>query len=263
VITFWKRPGCVRTVDNNDDITTITTPSFQGEAEADMIVLLHAGFTIVGQAVANTDASDGILGNGLGTYLVTATAMAPGDYDFSVQVEDLAGNIGAFSPLLHVKIIPSAGGGGGGGGGGGAGIGVNAFNTATDYLAGNRPHGVAIGDVNGDTFPDMVVANSKGNTVSVRLGSATGIFGTEATFSTGGKKPVSVALGLMDGDANLDAVVANSGTNNVAILLGNGDGTFQAPTTFGTGKTPMSVRIGFIDGDGALDVATANSAATP
>ena len=44
---------------------------------------------------------------------------------------------------------------------------------------------MAIGDVNGDGKPDLVVANYGSNTVSVLLGNGNGTFQTQQTFATG------------------------------------------------------------------------------
>lgn len=47
---------------------------------------------------------------------------------------------------------------------------------AVHYDAGKWPCSVAIGDLNGDTNPDLTVANLNSNNISVLLGNGDGIF---------------------------------------------------------------------------------------
>ena len=75
-----------------------------------------------------------------------------------------------------------------------------------------------MGDLNGDTYPD-VVASVYSNNVSVLLGDGTGGFGPNTDFATGAI-PVSVAVGDLNGDGNPDLAVANYGSGNVSVLLG-------------------------------------------
>ena len=67
---------------------------------------------------------------------------------------------------------------------------------------------MAIGDVNGDGKPDIVVANAGSNTVSVLLGNGNGTFQAQQTFATG-IHPMSVVVGDLTGDGKPDIVVAN------------------------------------------------------
>jgi hypothetical protein len=116
---------------------------------------------------------------------------------------------------------------------------------------------MAAGDFNGDGKPDLAVANSGSNNVSVLLGNGDGTFHAAVNYTVG-SNPISVAVGDFNGDGKLDLVTANSGSNNISVLLGNGDGTFQAAINHAVGINPYSVAAGDINGDGKLDVAVAN-----
>jgi hypothetical protein len=91
------------------------------------------------------------------------------------------------------------------------------FPTRTDVTTGNGPWGAATGDVDGDGFIDVIVANASGNSVSVLKNN--GGTGFTRTDYTAGSIPRGVAAGDLDGDGDLDLVVANSGDGTVSVLL--------------------------------------------
>ena len=128
---------------------------------------------------------------------------------------------------------------------------------ALTFATGANPNSVAIGDVNGDGKPDLVVANGQSDSVSVLLGNGDGTFQAQQTFATG-NGPFSVAVGDVNGDGKPDLVVANATDNTVSVLLGNGNGTFQTQQTFATGYAPISVAVSDVNGDGKPDIVVAN-----
>ena len=106
-----------------------------------------------------------------------------------------------------------------------------------DLATGIIPLSVAIGDVNGDGKPDLVVANYGSNTVSVLLGDGTGGFGAKTDFATG-SWPWSVAIGDVSGDGTSDLVTANYSASTVSVLLG------LVPTRTGLAASPNPVVLG-------------------
>ncbi len=137
---------------------------------------------------------------------------------------------------------------------------VPQFRPAVNYGAGNEPSSVAIGDLNGDAKPDLVVANANfgsGN-VSVLLGNGDGTFQSTVNYDFGDTAE-SVAIAHLNGDAKPDLAVANYWSDNVSVLLGNGDGTFQSASNYGAGNGPSSVAIGDLNGDGKEDLAVTNN----
>jgi predicted outer membrane repeat protein len=129
---------------------------------------------------------------------------------------------------------------------------------ATHYDTGNGPHSVSIADLNGDHVPDVAVANTYDDDVSVLLGVGDGTFGTAASYGAG-SGPRSVAVGLLDNDHMPDLAVANGDGDNVSILLNMGNGTFAAAVSYATDSQPLSVAIEDLNGDQTADLAVANA----
>ncbi len=125
---------------------------------------------------------------------------------------------------------------------------------------GNQPQSVVVGDFNGDGIPDLAVANSNSNTVSILLGTGTGAF-TQASGSphTVGQNPFAVVVGDFNGDGHADLAVANEGSDTVTILLGDGSSHFTATgTPVAVGGNPFGLAVGDFNGDGIADLAVAN-----
>jgi uncharacterized protein (TIGR03437 family) len=128
------------------------------------------------------------------------------------------------------------------------------------------PQALALGDLNGDKIPDVVVTGSQSasGTLIAMLGRAGGTLGAGQNFASG-SFPTAVVLADFNGDHRLDAAVANSGdpnnpadTGSVSILFGNGDGSFQAPVNYSVGTLrPLSLTAADLNGDGVPDLAVA------
>ncbi len=139
--------------------------------------------------------------------------------------------------------------------------------TAATYAlpSGANPYGVAVGDLNNDGRPDIVVANSTSNNISVLLNSATapGTFPATATsYNTGGSFIIGVALADFDGDGRLDIVSNNYNQSLISVLLNSAatPGTFPNARTYGSGgNQPACVAVGDFNADGRPDIVTSNN----
>jgi hypothetical protein len=138
---------------------------------------------------------------------------------------------------------------------------ARAFTGPTNFPAGTNPRSVAVGDFNGDSRPDLAVANTDSDDVSIMLGDGGGGFkAAPGSPVPVGTTPQSVAVGDFNGDAHADLAVANTGSNDVSILLGNGGGQF-VPALGGsvaTGASPISIAVADFNGDSDPDLAIAN-----
>jgi hypothetical protein len=134
-----------------------------------------------------------------------------------------------------------------------------SFNAAIDYPVGPQPHGIAVGDFNGDGKPDLATANFyfNPNTVSILLNNGDGTFQPAVNYTVPGA-PEDVKVGDFNGDGKLDLAVASSG-NTASILLGNGNGTFQPAVNYPAGHQPYRLTTGDFNGDGKLDLAVADA----
>jgi len=138
---------------------------------------------------------------------------------------------------------------------------AGTFSVITTLPVTEAPKGIAVGDFNGDSKPDIVVvgqwAESRA-TVFINQGANT--FTVSTSFLIG-SDPRSVTVGDFNADGNADIAVALAQTNNVMIAVGVGQGTFLYPTSYyGTGFTPSSIAVGDFNSDNKLDLVTANAA---
>jgi hypothetical protein len=77
---------------------------------------------------------------------------------------------------------------------------------------------VAVVDVNSDSKPDIIVANSGSNNVGVLLNVGNGTFTAQTVYLTG-SAPYWLAVVDVNSDNKTDIIVTNSGNNTVGVLL--------------------------------------------
>jgi hypothetical protein len=140
------------------------------------------------------------------------------------------------------------------------GRGDGTFEPQRRFDAGTVPFGLAVGDVDGDKIPDLVIVESTvlKVTVSFLKGRGDGTFRprkvVDEIASSASLDSAGVRIADVDGDHIPDLVISPSFTVDHAIFVlhGNGDGTFsQLPNiaSFGPG-----LEVADVNGDGRLDV---------
>ena len=127
------------------------------------------------------------------------------------------------------------------------------FQAAVPYTIGDRGTAVALGDMNLDGSPDIIVTNGDGDTISLLQGNGDGTFDPQVVYDVG-DNPSDVAIGDITGNGLLDVVVANYDDATVSLLQGRGDGTLSGLDVAAVANSPESLALGDLDDDGILDI---------
>jgi hypothetical protein len=124
------------------------------------------------------------------------------------------------------------------------------------------PGAVALADLNGDSIPDLIVANSGSNNVLVYPGIGNGQFGPALNDGNGfvtGTNPVGITVANLNGRPDL--IIANKGSNDVSILLNvataDGGFTFVPGPRLQAGEGPVATTVAKVNG--STDLIISNS----
>jgi hypothetical protein len=127
---------------------------------------------------------------------------------------------------------------------------------------GTKPSRIAVGDLDGDTKPDIAVTNSS-NSFSVRLGAGDGTFGPRVDYPTSGT-PNGIAIADLNADGRRDVVVSIRGTNTLVVYLGDGAASMEHRAGFAPGVAYPGgfgfLAIADLNGDTKPDLAVIHSA---
>lgn len=134
-----------------------------------------------------------------------------------------------------------------------------SFATKIDYTSGNYPEGIAIGDLNGDGKPDLIVANNSSSTISVYRNlstSGTISFAAKVDYACG-LSPKRVVTGDFDLDGKPDVAVSGYGSGQVTVFRNTsaaGVISFATRIDFVVSDA-WGMAIGDLDADGRPDLA--------
>ena len=136
------------------------------------------------------------------------------------------------------------------------------LSSAVTYDSGGfEAYGIAVGDVNGDGKPDLVVTNwcidetCQGGSIAILLGNGDGTFGSPLVYEQANRNPRVVAVADVNNDGKADIIVGFF-SGEFGVLLGNGDGTFQGTVFYSAGFYAdfTSLVVADVNRDGKPDV---------
>lgn len=102
--------------------------------------------------------------------------------------------------------------------------------TQTAFIAGTRPVGVVVADVNQDNLVDIITLNAGSGNLSTNVASAGGGYGTPIRSVPIGANPIAISTINFNNDGIPDVVVAGApggGLGRVTVVLGDGAGSFR------------------------------------
>ncbi len=140
-------------------------------------------------------------------------------------------------------------------------VGTISFNPFIDYPSGNFPTGVAIGDLDGDSYPDLAIINKLSNDITIyKNDGIRGIISfTQAPDNITVERPEKIILADIDDDGKPDMNIA--GANSVSVYRNTGNIgyiNFDYPVNY-SNTSFLGLDMADIDGDGKPDFVAINS----
>jgi len=217
---------------STDNITSDTTPTFTGTAEANSTVTLYDtdGTTVLGTTTAD----------GSGNWSITSSTLSAGSHTITTKATDSAGNTGAASSGLSVTIdatVPSAPStpdlASGSDTGSSSTDNITSDTTPTFTGTAEANSTVTLYDTDGTTVLGTTTADGSGNwsITSSTLSAGSHTITTKATDSAGNTSAASSGLSV-----TVDAVAPTAGTVTANNIYTNGSATHTFTVAYGDGS---------------------------
>lgn len=213
-------------LDNDGDLDMAINNSAENtENEYNSVsILLNNGQGIFG----------GLITYGIGKY---SYSLALGDIDNDGDLDITRSNCRFNSCNPYVSVILNNG--------------DATFTNQIDYVPGNFPDYIVLGDVNNDGYLDIAGVNDN---LFILLNN-NGSFINPLSYEV--SDPDSIAMGDIDNDGDID--IATCGlAGNVSIIFNN-NAMFTLPSIYSVDSGCINLAMGDVDGNGFIDIVTANS----
>ena len=139
-------------------------------------------------------------------------------------------------------------------------LGDDTFKVAANPITPSAvPYALAVGDFNRDGYPDLAVANTNNNSISIYINNTVGGFLAPQSYAAG-NGPSKIAAADINNDGAIDIIVVNTTSNSIGVFTNNGSGAFGTMVPYTVGAAPKALSIADINNDGYLDIIVANSA---
>ncbi|CUS33975.1 conserved hypothetical protein [Candidatus Nitrospira nitrosa] len=124
------------------------------------------------------------------------------------------------------------------------------------YPVGKNPTTITTGDLNHDSFTDLITTNISSNSVSILFGNGDGTFKDQIQVHVC-QEPRALVMNDFNEDGQADVVLACSGGDEVELLLGRGNGKFEEGARYPVHRSPVSLAAEDVNGDHHVDLAVA------
>ncbi len=261
-VTLAMTGGAVAPATAIKEPISLAAGNFNADAKRDIVVAdfgSGAGTQDV-QVFLNASTGSGNIAFGTGASIATgnqAAYVATANFDNANHDDFVVSNYADFTITVYLND-------------GSASFTPTVYGTNDGATFAQNPAGLAIGDLNEDSHPDVIVACAGSSDqdltarVAVFLGSASGAMGAPTLFARGDTGPLTAAVADFDGNGHQDVAVANNQGATVSLYAGDGTGALATAVNFSInngsiGTAPFLVAAATLDSDGKPDLMTTNT----